>query len=70
MAEMVEMKGTDSAGRHEVVPVLSLRDYFAAAALTGLCALGLGASANAPAAAARAYAMADAMLAVRGTHGP
>jgi hypothetical protein len=31
MAEMVEMKGTDSAGRHEVVPVLSLRDYFAAA---------------------------------------
>jgi Na+/glutamate symporter len=53
----------DEDGADYYVPVVSLRDYFAAAALTGLCALCLGA-------AARAYAMADAMLAARGTHGP
>lgn len=41
---------------------MSLRDYFAAAALTGICAYHPGST---PDATAQAYEMADAMLAAR-----
>jgi hypothetical protein len=52
-------------GQMQVYPELglSLRDYFAAAALTGLLHPGWGA--NADAAPAEAYRLADLMLAAR-----
>lgn len=51
-----------------VAPGLSLRDYFAAQALAGICArLGLNASSKDGLAAIAAYDISDAMLAARRT---
>ncbi|MEX5557969.1 hypothetical protein Q1J45_10365 [Pseudomonas rhodesiae] len=44
---------------------MSLRDYFAAKALQGICASGPGADCNNDFIAREAYGLADAMLAAR-----